>query len=644
MPINSNKPHLWKADVAQSIDFYNVWFLRFAPETYRSQRVIRTKEVLEAFRKTENLRQITTQTPQENPGVLPILRMVTAPPLARDRLMGLAYVNRAMINSMEGKDDKPPRLPIRMSKTDLAQALSRMCDVITELADQDLLPWLDPGLTPSGIETDRAATVIADRLCGAASDPIIRNAQERKQLAALKRWLRRSGYRQIKTEDARDLGKMPPGTFTFRLSLPAGKKTASVNIPIDCVVKPIDSSRDDMPILIEAKSAGDATNTNKRRKEEAQKFSQLKERYGKGIRFLLLLCGYFEPGYLGYEASEGIDWVWEHRLNDLSGPLKPKDKKKDPAAGEEAVGYAVTATEAGESERFSLQRQIDESKSPAERNRLGQFSTPFPLARQIIVHSIAEIPSDVPISFIEPALGTGVFFSALRHESQGRVIKEAVEVEVDPAYGEISRRLWECSDFQVEIGDFLSFAQNPVNHARFNLLCTNPPYVRHHHLLPDAKVALQSRIRERLGLAVSGLSGLYVYFILVADSIIAEDGIASWLLPAEFLYVNYGRPLREYFRKHVALLSIHHFDPENVQFDDALVSSCIVTYKKKHPAFNASFCFSFGGDFDHPDHTRILNTEDQQGKLKWTLPHFDLPDSPNRDNLKLGVCRTFYQI
>ena len=328
MPINSDKPHLWKADVAQSIDFYNVWFLRFAPETYRSQRVIRTKEVLEAFRKTENLRQITPQTLQENPGVLPILRMVTAPPLARDRLMGLAYVNRAMIDSMEGKDDKPPRLPIRMSKTDLTQALSRMCDVITELADQDLLPWLDTGRKPSGIETDRAATVIADRLCGATSDPILRNAQERRQLAALKRWLRRYAYRQIKTEDARDLGKMPPGTFTFRLSLPAGKKTASVNIPSDCVVKPINSSRDDMPILIEAKSAGDATNMNKRRKEEAQKFSQLKERYGKSLRFLLLLCGYFEPGYLGYEASEGIDWVWEHRLNDLSGLLVPEDKKK----------------------------------------------------------------------------------------------------------------------------------------------------------------------------------------------------------------------------------------------------------------------------------------------------------------------------
>jgi len=34
--------------------------------------------------------------------------------------------------------------------------------------------------------------------------------------------------------------------------------------------------------------------------------------------FILFLCGYFDSGYLGYEAAEGIDWVWEHRTNDLA--------------------------------------------------------------------------------------------------------------------------------------------------------------------------------------------------------------------------------------------------------------------------------------------------------------------------------------
>lgn len=65
------------------------------------------------------------------------------------------------------------------------------------------------------------------------------------------------------------------------------------------------------------KSAGDFTNTNKRRKEEAIKIEQLRKTYGNGAGLVLFLCGYFDSGYLGYEAAEGIDWVWEHRVADL---------------------------------------------------------------------------------------------------------------------------------------------------------------------------------------------------------------------------------------------------------------------------------------------------------------------------------------
>ena len=64
-------------------------------------------------------------------------------------------------------------------------------------------------------------------------------------------------------------------------------------------------------------TAGDFTNTNKRRKEEAVKAEQLKKTFGRDVEFVLFLCGYFDSSYLGYEAAEGIDWIWEHRIADL---------------------------------------------------------------------------------------------------------------------------------------------------------------------------------------------------------------------------------------------------------------------------------------------------------------------------------------
>ena len=108
---------------------------------------------------------------------------------------------------------------------------------------------------------------------------------------------------------------MAPGTFDFRADLWVGRDR-SIKLPVDAIVQPKVPGPDAMPVLIEAKWAGDFTNTNKRRKEEATKNRQIREAY-PGARLLLFLCGYFDTGYLGYEAAEGLDWVWEHRIEDL---------------------------------------------------------------------------------------------------------------------------------------------------------------------------------------------------------------------------------------------------------------------------------------------------------------------------------------
>jgi hypothetical protein len=129
-------------------------------------------------------------------------------------------------------------------------------------------------------------------------------------------FLEQRGYRKQSHPAGKALKEMEPGTYTFRMNLIVGK-TVKVNIPVDVVIQPKKPRKGRLPILIEAKSAGDFTNTNKRRKEEATKIHQLHASYGPSITFILFLCGYFGSDYLGYEAAEGIDWVWEHRIDDL---------------------------------------------------------------------------------------------------------------------------------------------------------------------------------------------------------------------------------------------------------------------------------------------------------------------------------------
>ncbi|HKQ49892.1 MAG TPA: XamI family restriction endonuclease [Phycisphaerae bacterium] len=309
--INADKPHLWKADIAASVDQFNRWFMRFAPEAFRSTRVKTTEHVKASLLATDDLRSLNAETLKANPGALPTLRMCTAPPLAVDRLVGLAGANKALIGCMEAG-----KLAKRMSPELLAQHLGSVCRVLSELLDRDIFPWLDACKSPTAHERDRASTIVADRLCSAMANPIVRNAQEQRQLAMIGDFLDKRGYRKQAHASGKPLKDMEPGTYAFRMNLPVGKKVV-VNIPVDVVIQPKKPNKDRLPILIEAKSAGDFTNTNKRRKEEATKIHQLQATYGDSVPFVLFLCGYFGSDYLGYEAAEGLDWVWEHRIGDL---------------------------------------------------------------------------------------------------------------------------------------------------------------------------------------------------------------------------------------------------------------------------------------------------------------------------------------
>lgn len=310
--VNADKPHLWKADIAASVDQFNQWFMQFAPQAFRSTRVKTTEHVKAALLATRDLRSLDAATLTANPSALPTLRMCAAPPLAVDRLVGLSGASKSLIGSME-----EGKLAARMKAELLEENLTKVCRVLTKLLDRDIFPWLDAGKNPTDHERDRASTIVADRLCSAVANPIVRNAQEQRQLALIGEWLNKRGYRKQSHPAGRPLIEMEPGTYTFRMNLAVGK-AVKVNIPIDVVIQPKKLRTDCLPVLIEAKSAGDFTNTNKRRKEEATKVHQLQATYGETVRFILFLCGYFGSDYLGYEAAEGIDWVWEHRINDLT--------------------------------------------------------------------------------------------------------------------------------------------------------------------------------------------------------------------------------------------------------------------------------------------------------------------------------------
>ena len=312
--INADKPARWKDDVAESVQMYNDWFLGSAPQTYRNARLEAKVRVEEVFAATSDLRNLTPPVVLTDTTMLAVLRMCTAPPLARDRLAGFADVSRSLVKVLELSGP-----PVRKAAAALDVELAAMCDVLVPLLDIDLFPWIPASSSTVPLDRELAAMVVTDRLTGAWADPIIRNAQETRQLACLETWLTDRGYEMKSHPADRPLDEMEPGTFAFRMQVvTATDDGRRVNMPIDAVIQPLTAKTGHLPILIEAKSAGDFANTNKRRKEEATKNRQLRGTFGNGLSLMLLLCGYFDTPYLGYEAGEGLDWIWEHRMDDLS--------------------------------------------------------------------------------------------------------------------------------------------------------------------------------------------------------------------------------------------------------------------------------------------------------------------------------------
>jgi len=269
-----------------------------------------------------------------------------------------------------------------------------------------------------------------------------------------------------------------------------------------------------------------------------------------------------------------------------------------------------------EAKRLFEQHRIDSGKSRFERNQLGQFATPPRLSKEITEYALSLVNGH-QISFIDPAVGTGSFYSALLNETAGERIERAFGIEVDQQIADVCKSLWLESGLIVTNSDF-TLLSAPAEKDRFSLVLTNPPYVRHHHLDAQAKVRLKELSSIILGSEVSGLSGLYCYFMLLSHSWMKQDAIAAWLIPSEFMDVNYGVALKNYLLEQVELIHIHRYEPCDLQFNDALVSSAVVILKNRRPPKDHSAKFSIGGPIANPQKIGEISIEELRSVRKWT--------------------------
>lgn len=281
-----------------------------------------------------------------------------------------------------------------------------------------------------------------------------------------------------------------------------------------------------------------------------------------------------------------------------------------------------------EQTRQVAQVALDAIRTQAERNKLGQFATPPALAADILSYAKKIIPNRQKVSFFDPAFGTGSFYAALLKTFSANRISSASGYEVDPHYGGIAFELWAETGLNLQLSDFTK--AKPFE-EKFNLIICNPPYVRHHHILNGEKARIQKATREACGVQIGGLAGLYCYFLGLSHAWMTQGGIAGWLIPSEFMDVNYGEALKEYLLNKVTLLHIHRFNPQDIQFNDAIVSSAVVWFKKEKPPQDYDIEFSYGGTLATPKITNMITAQALRDEIKWT--RFPLAAVRIKDNV-----------
>jgi len=278
----------------------------------------------------------------------------------------------------------------------------------------------------------------------------------------------------------------------------------------------------------------------------------------------------------------------------------------------------MNATATTELTRVLRQSQLDGAKTKAERNKLGQFATPTALAADILKYASTQLPSDIKIRFLDPALGTGAFYSALLQQFLEEQIVEAVGYEIDPHYGNEAKKLWENSLLHLNLTDFTRAMPPKSDEAKANLLICNPPYVRHHHLSRVEKQRLQQVTEQIMGIKLSQLASLYCHFLCISHAWMAQNGLAGWLIPSGFMDVNYGRKIKDYLLNRVTLLRVHCFNPADLQFEDALCTSAVVWFKKALPPTEYNVEFTYGGSLTEPKMSLIVAVEVLRSAAKWT--------------------------
>lgn len=234
------------------------------------------------------------------------------------------------------------------------------------------------------------------------------------------------------------------------------------------------------------------------------------------------------------------------------------------------------------------------SNTVSRKKRYGQFFS----GRKVADLLVNLIPEDAIIqTVLDPMVGSGDMLDASKRKFKS--LKLLRGIDIDSKAIEVANASVDFAELYTE--DAFSSKDVYLN-GGWDLVITNPPYVRYQILSQNAGSELPSGDEVRLRLIkniksnntltkdeksfysnmakkYSGLSDLAVPSWILCASLVAEGGYLAMVVPENWLNRDYATIVQYMLMKNFKIISITK-DVDSSWFDDALVRTCLVVAQK----------------------------------------------------------------
>lgn len=209
-----------------------------------------------------------------------------------------------------------------------------------------------------------------------------------------------------------------------------------------------------------------------------------------------------------------------------------------------------------------------------EEKKTGSYYTPFELIHFMVDYLVKEQQdfSDV----LEPSAGDGRFLSLLlpkvKHIEAIEVFEEKVR-QIQQAYGE--------SKVEVKKKNFLDYIFDTPK--KYSLILGNPPYINL-KTMEKEDIEKAKRLCEQEKLPKGAMQNMWLAFVVGAAKLVDVKGTVFFVLPMEFLQVQYAEKLRSYLEQ--KFNTIHIISFEEAIFPEIEQEVCLMylTNREKCPA------------------------------------------------------------